>query len=95
MILNESQCQLVQKNKWSGNYYIRSVREGFKLGISGWGFLTFESNLVHLSGQPPLGGTVGAAVVLTGEEFPRLQMNWCSWPQLEVLHKPVSTVEMQ
>lgn len=37
--------------------------------------LTFESNLVHLSGQPPLGGTVGAAVVLTGAEAGRLQID--------------------
>lgn len=38
-------------------------------------FLTFESNLVHLSGQSPIGGTVGAAVVLTGDDCDRLQMN--------------------
>lgn len=57
--------------------------------------LTFVSNLVQLSGQPPIGGTVGAKVLLTGAELGLLQINLCSWPQLHVLQKPVNSVDMQ
>lgn len=38
---------------------------------------------------------MGATVVLTGAEFPRLQMDWRSWPQLQVCQKPGSTAEIQ
>lgn len=54
-----------------------------------------ESNFFHPGRQPPLRGTVGAAVVLTGGLFPRLQMEYSSWPQLQVLQKPVSTADIQ
>lgn len=38
---------------------------------------------------------MGATVVLTGGELPRLQINWCSWPQLQLRQKPMSTGEIQ
>lgn len=67
--------------------YCGSVKSsGFK------SHLTFVSNLVQLSGQPPFGGTVGATVLLAGVEPGRLQIDLCSWPQLHVAQKPVNSV---
>ena len=60
----------------------------------GWLWFTLESNFFHLIGQPPLGGAVGAAVVLVRDTVPRLQMDMLSWPQLQECHKPVSRSEI-
>lgn len=44
--------------------------------------LTLELNFSHSSGHPPLGGTVGATVVLAGGDPIRLQIDLNSNPQL-------------